>query len=578
MPAVHIVSSAPEHVFADSIALGAQYRHADIDPVVVQPVAYRVDRRKSVDVLRSFLKSKGKKIEEEKVWLENICADCVMSDAAFLGCSAANAAGLPSILITNFSFDSVYSYLSTSFIDQDESAATQQNADMLQAVPITQMDEDIPILEDELAPLVNQIIEGYRCANLLLRLPGAIPIPSFSISPSLPSPQWVDPQTKAFRAEVLSHLTSSPLEYHHHPHIPFPLSSYPLPPTPLARKIILTPLVVRSPNPEVYTPGGRKELLDSLGVPAPLQDPASTKILLISFGGQSSVFSPVEKVPSDCLMGLGLSYDGQSRYGLPEGPTHAEALSTALTEVSLNTPPKARSNTTKTDEDVVNLSKACSPIVVQRQQSQFVVAGAPPASLLTSPTQPTFVFADIATPDARRSVWLNGDLANQEEDDMLPQLFPNNSWIAIVCGVSKTWAEADGEQLPHNFFVAPKEIYMPDVTAVADVLLGKLGYGTVSECVDACTPFVYVPRPLFIEEFGLRLLLQQEGVGVELSRASYESGEWASAIEEAWQKGRARKAEKREEGETGKRREEGRVMAETIVQWIEEWKKAQVAE
>ena len=27
--------------------------------------------------------------------------------------------------------------------------------------------------------------------------------------------------------------------------------------------------------------------------------------------------------------------------------------------------------------------------------------------------------------------------------------------------------------------------------ASADVLLGKLGYGTVSECVDACTPFVF---------------------------------------------------------------------------------------
>jgi len=156
----------------------------------------------------------------------------------------------------------------------------------------------------------------------------------------------------------------------------------------------------------------------------------------------------------------------------------------------------------------------------------------------------------------------------------MPQLFPDNSWIAIVCGVSKTWAEEDGEQLPDNFFVAPKEIYMPDVTAVADVLLGKLGYGTVSECVDACTPFVYVPRPLFIEEFGLRLLLQQEGVGIELSRASYESGEWANAIEEAWLKGRERKARKRREGETGRRKQEGRVMAQTIVDWVGKWKEA----
>lgn len=37
---VHIVSSAPRHVFADSIACGALYRYADIDPVIVQPLAY----------------------------------------------------------------------------------------------------------------------------------------------------------------------------------------------------------------------------------------------------------------------------------------------------------------------------------------------------------------------------------------------------------------------------------------------------------------------------------------------------------------------------------------------------------
>ncbi|KAG2341845.1 hypothetical protein BDR05DRAFT_964912 [Suillus weaverae] len=60
---------------------------------------------------------------------------------------------------------------------------------------------------------------------------------------------------------------------------------------------------------------------------------------------------------------------------------------------------------------------------------------------------------------------------------------------------------------------------MPDLTTVADVLLGKLGYGTVSECVDSCTPFC-----------GLKLLLAQEGVGIELSRVAYEAGDWTSAV------------------------------------------------
>ena len=97
--------------------------------------------------------------------------------------------------------------------------------------------------------------------------------------------------------------------------------------------------------------------------------------------------------------------------------------------------------------------------------------------------------------------------------------------------------------------------------------------------MDACTPFVYVPRPLFIEEHGLRLFLEREGVGIELSRAQYEQGEWADAIEAAWRAGRAAKMRKRAEGDTGRRKEEGARMAKEVVEWVESWKDgvAQVA-
>jgi L-arabinokinase len=56
-------------------------------------------------------------------------------------------------------------------------------------------------------------------------------------------------------------------------------------------------------------------------------------------------------------------------------------------------------------------------------------------------------------------------------DDFDTRLLPDSSWIAIVCGVSKWGAD---EKPPDRFFVAPKYVYMPDLTAVADVLLGKL--------------------------------------------------------------------------------------------------------
>ena len=46
---------------------------------------YRVDRRKSVEVLENFLAKKDVKVADESQWLKVIRADCVLSDAAFLG-------------------------------------------------------------------------------------------------------------------------------------------------------------------------------------------------------------------------------------------------------------------------------------------------------------------------------------------------------------------------------------------------------------------------------------------------------------------------------------------------------------
>ena len=59
-------------------------------------------------------------------------------------------------------------------------------------------------------------------------------------------------------------------------------------------------------------------------------------------------------------------------------------------------------------------------------------------------------------------------------------MLPDDSWIAIVCGVSKEqWVEQqekNGEEggLPEGFYLAPLDVYMPDLTVAADVLLGKL--------------------------------------------------------------------------------------------------------
>ncbi|KAI0368796.1 hypothetical protein BV20DRAFT_998169 [Pilatotrama ljubarskyi] len=631
-PTVHIVSSAPKHVFSDSVALGgiskltpsasaplitsiALYRNANIDPVIVQPLAYRVDRQKSVEVLDKFLLEKDLKVAEESQWLRSIRADCVLSDAAFLGCLAANEAGIPSILITNFSFDSVYSYLSTPFIDEPPKPDPALNA--LLPPPAKAPDElepDVPIPLEELSPLVEQIHSGYRCADLLLRLPGAIPLPSFALQPALPSSDWVDINTRTFKASVVDHLIQPPSTYKLHPQIPFPPQ---YPPKPLPREVRSAPLLVRPTNPSVFTPEGRSRILNYIGVPEHLHDPDKTKILIVSFGGQvfhkphsrSHSRTPSKAAtPSDLPPGLTFSPNGSAhpadhpvpladtQESLVDPERHAQALSDALKNAALNRPDASPAENKPATSPVPAPAPARAlpahltfdgdhPYTRPRGLSQLRLAGAPPAAVPTSPRLSTQMPAFVTIPptprpidgfDAPEPKWdgapASGEGEGQEVMEAEPRILPDASWIAIVCGVSKDWGREDGEELPENFFVAPRDVYMPDLTAVADVLLGKLGYGTVSECVDACTPFVYVPRPLFIEEHGLRLFLSREGVGVELTRAQYEQGEWADAVEAAWRAGCEAKARKRREGETGRWSREGAKMAQEVVEWVAKWK------
>ena len=113
-----------------------------------------------------------------------------------------------------------------------------------------------------------------------------------------------------------------------------------------------------------------------------------------------------------------------------------------------------------------------------------MVPGAPPASIPNSPTSATLpTFDTIVVPPTpgveeittfARIGSIDSLIVDEEEEDEEGKLLPDDSWIAIVCGVPKDWAAEGGEDLPDSFFVAPRDIYMPDLTAIADVLLGKL--------------------------------------------------------------------------------------------------------
>lgn len=87
--------------------------------------------------------------------------------------------------------------------------------------------------------------------------------------------------------------------------------------------------------------------------------------------------------------------------------------------------------------------------------------------------------------------------------------------------------------LPKYLRGVSKESYLPDLVEAADVVLGKLGYGTCSEAISSKRPLVYVNRTNFNEQVGLLNLMTKFGCAVELSVEKFLLGHWAASILEA---------------------------------------------
>jgi L-arabinokinase len=74
---------------------------------------------------------------------------------------------------------------------------------------------------------------------------------------------------------------------------------------------------------------------------------------------------------------------------------------------------------------------------------------------------------------------------------------------------------------------------MPDLILAADCVLGKIGYGFVSECMTCLTPLVYIKRSHWAEEQHLQAYLDTSGLGVHMHLADFEAGDWGSYLAEA---------------------------------------------
>lgn len=102
-----------------------------------------------------------------------------------------------------------------------------------------------------------------------------------------------------------------------------------------------------------------------------------------------------------------------------------------------------------------------------------------------------------------------------------------SGWLCLVCGAS------DSQELPPNFIKLARDAYTPDLIAASDCMLGKIGYGTVSEALAYKLPFVFVRRDYFNEEPFLRNMLEYYQSGVEMIRRDLLTGHWAPYLERA---------------------------------------------
>jgi len=105
--------------------------------------------------------------------------------------------------------------------------------------------------------------------------------------------------------------------------------------------------------------------------------------------------------------------------------------------------------------------------------------------------------------------------------------FIPDGWVCLMSGSTCM------EQLPHNVIKLPKDAHLPDIVNYCDAVIGKLGYGTVSECIQHQTPLIFVRRKNFAEEEFMEALLREHSCGVEMTISDLKSGAWHTSLKKS---------------------------------------------
>ena len=113
-------------------------------------------------------------------------------------------------------------------------------------------------------------------------------------------------------------------------------------------------------------------------------------------------------------------------------------------------------------------------------------------------------------------------------DWQLQDYYLPDGWICLVLGAKES-------DLPSKRFLPISfDSYVPDYIHICNAVLGKIGYGFVSECLADGAPLIYVPRYGWPEEPYLEELLIRYGAGIRMNYEDFSSGRWEFYLNQAY--------------------------------------------
>ena len=106
--AIVVRSSAPRWLFDQTVRVPIKFLDGDTDTGVVQIDSLRLDEPATIARAAAFYRTLAGRAAAEASVLREHEARLVISDAPPLGCAAASMAGIPSVVLSNFTWDWIY--------------------------------------------------------------------------------------------------------------------------------------------------------------------------------------------------------------------------------------------------------------------------------------------------------------------------------------------------------------------------------------------------------------------------------------------------------------------------------------